>query len=236
MSKYDKLSKHQINKELKARGIKGSGKRELSIERLEAHDNGLPVPLRRGTIVELPSIPEGVRLPPTMNYKEPERPFFGAPIGILNLICRNLDPISLCNFGKTCKLYYNDLFKPLNSQKLKNTLFQSLKDDEKLVSKLNRISPDSFSPKALAYYLHRQTLDIGKKTAKGKEYTICVGLLKMLSTWKTVDAWLINQNAERSEASRKREKDKKDRNDRIDTINAIAVSLGYLTPFHRIYG
>lgn len=233
MSKYATWSNYQITNELKARRIKGSGKREVAIDRLVAHDNGLLVPPRRGTIVELPSISEGVRLPPTTNYKEPERPFLGAPIGILKLVCQYLDPISMCNFGKTCKLYYNDLFKPLNSQRLKNTLFHSLTDDEKLVSKLNKLSPDSFSPMALAYYLYRQTLNIGKKSTKGKEYTICVDLLKMLSTWKTVDVWLINQKAEWAEEKRKRERDDNNRRDRIDTINTIAISLGYLTPFDR---
>jgi len=228
---YTALSKYMLSKKIKKRGLKGSSKREVLIDRLIAHDQGHPVPLKKGTVVMLPSVSQHDPLPTTYNYKEESRPFFGITIHILKQMCMFLDPVSLCNFGKTCRLYYNNIFKPITAQKLYNTIFVAIKDEGKLVEKLNKLSKESFTPKALAFYMYRQNCYRGTKSKKGKEYSICVDLLSMLSSWKTVDVWLINQQAEKAEMNRDMERRKVEKMDRIDTINAIAISLGYIRPF-----
>ena len=80
---YTTYSKYSLDKEIKKRSLKGSSKREVLISRLIAHDQGHPVPLKKGTIVMLPSVSQPDPLPTTYNYKEESRPFFGITIHIL---------------------------------------------------------------------------------------------------------------------------------------------------------
>jgi len=176
-SDYDNLPLSVLKKLISERGLKQTTNKAQAIIKLEAYDDNI--------IIDIPKLIDVEEYKPvkfintaTLNYIDPNKPFFGISLDIVKLIGNRLHYYDRLNLALTCKRFYTPIIELIcssfldNVQHSSNTFIHMQNGDSIFKGK-------GITPMAVACYEYYQ-------------YLSSIGDYRCSSMWKVLD--LINKH------------------------------------------